>query len=185
MMVGAELRVSIGDTRGPRSSRPDCVRSERLRRKGRENTKNYRDTKDSLAKRLASANGFPTKIARYLPIRRRRHHAPLFPYAPCDFAYSAFFSVPLIQTSPFYTSDHLRLPHGSVLPLLSPNFLFRPSLRYLKKRNIRRRGRRVERGLEHSHLSSRTQPNELSAFFARALHSFLDCICPLLDIPFY
>lgn len=50
------------------------------------------------------------------------------------------------------------------------------------RRGIRGRN---ETEASNSRLFSRAQPNELSAFFTRALHSFLDCICPLLDIPFY
>lgn len=75
----------------------------------------------------------------------------------------------LIQKSSFYTSDHLWLLRND-----QPFFL-------------KKRDKRKERngGLSNSRLFSRAQPNELSAFFTRALYSFLDCICPLLDIPFY
>jgi len=74
----------------------------------------------------------------------------------------------LIQRSSFYTSDHLWL-------------LSRISSPFRSLRRIRRWEERRPR----THVSSRAQLNELSAFFARARHSFLDCICPLLDIPFY
>lgn len=98
-------------------------------------------------------------------------------YSPCTRRYHAFISIRcltlrippsilLIQRSSFYTLDHLWLFRGSTL-------LFDLS------QGISRRGIRREHGTEASntHVSSRAQPNELSAFFARrALHSFLDCI---------
>lgn len=105
-------------------------------------------------------NRFSTKIV-LSPCAPRRYHAfisirSLTLRIPPS-------SILLIQRSSFYTLDHLRLFRGSAL--------LSDLSRYFKERNKRLRSEGFE-----LNVSSRAQPNQLSAFFARALHSFLDCI---------
>jgi len=112
-----------------------------------------------------ATNRFPTKIA--LPLLfTLRDIAPLFPTLwICIFH--------LLLFSSFKGRRFIRRTISDSFAGISLSF---------SRRRIRGRN---ETEASNSRLSSRAQPNELSAFFARALHSFLDCICPLLDIPFY